>query len=94
MSVEALNMFIQEKHFRMDGLYVVRDLVRQGDWLAKIDLKDAYFLIPSLLPGFSVVHLGGVSLAGSLLFVRLQCAQSFESDEISGGLSQRKRKLN
>ena len=25
---------------------MVRDLVRQGDWLAKIDLKDAYFLIP------------------------------------------------
>ena len=23
-----------------------QDLVKQGDWLAKIDLKDAYFLIP------------------------------------------------
>ena len=29
----------------MEGFHMVRDLVRQGDWLAKIDLKDANFLI-------------------------------------------------
>ena len=30
----------------MEGLHMIRDLVRQGDWVAKLDLKDSYFLIP------------------------------------------------
>ena len=46
VNLKALNKFIQEEHFKMEGFHMVRDLVRQGDWLAKIDLKDAYFLIP------------------------------------------------
>ena len=41
----SLNKYILEEHFKMEGFHMVRDLVRQGDWLAKIDLKDAYFLI-------------------------------------------------
>ena len=43
---KALNKFIQEKHFKIEGFHMVRDVVKQGDQLAKIDLKDAYFLIP------------------------------------------------
>ena len=46
MNLKALNKYILEEHFIMEGFHMVRDLVRQGDWLAKIDLKDAYFLIP------------------------------------------------
>ena len=48
--LESPQHFIQKEHFKVKGFYMVRDLVKQGDWLAKIDLKDAYFLIP--------VHLG------------------------------------
>ena len=46
VNLKALNKYILEEHFMMEGFHMVRDLVRQGDWLAKIDLKDAYFLIP------------------------------------------------
>ena len=46
VNLKALNKYIPEEHFKMEGFHMVRDLVRQGDWLAKIDLKDAYFLIP------------------------------------------------
>ena len=49
VNLKALNKFIQEEHFKMEGFHMVRDLVRKGDWLAKIDLKDAYFLIQCIL---------------------------------------------
>ena len=41
VNLKALNKFIQKEHFKMEGFHMVRDLVRHGDWLAKIDLKDA-----------------------------------------------------
>ena len=47
VNLKALNKYIQKEHFKMEGFHMHgRDLVRQGDWLAKINLKDAYFLIP------------------------------------------------
>ena len=30
----------------MEGIHTLRDLLKAGDWMAKIDLKDAYFMIP------------------------------------------------
>ena len=30
----------------MEGFHMVKDLIRPQDWLAKIDLKDAYLLVP------------------------------------------------
>ena len=46
MNLKALDKFIVEEHFKMEGFHMVNDLVKPGDWLAKIDLKDAYFLVP------------------------------------------------
>lgn len=30
----------------MEGINTLRELLRKDDWLTKIDLKDAYFMIP------------------------------------------------
>jgi hypothetical protein len=30
----------------MEGIHMLRDLLKQGDWLVKIDLKDAYLTVP------------------------------------------------
>ena len=33
-------------HFKMEGLHLLRDLLKVGDYMCKIDLKDAYFCVP------------------------------------------------
>ncbi len=45
INLKALNFFIPHLHFQMEGVNTLRYTVRQGDWLAKIDLKDAYFSV-------------------------------------------------
>ena len=46
VNLKALNKFVAEEHFKMEGFHMVKDLVKPGDWLTELDLKDAYFLIP------------------------------------------------
>ena len=42
INVKALNNFVQTQHFKMKGIHTLKKLVRPGDWLAKVDLKDSY----------------------------------------------------
>lgn len=46
INLKALNGFVHTEHFKMEGIHVLRDLLRAGDWMTKVDLKDAYFMIP------------------------------------------------
>ena len=46
INLKALNQFIHPEHFKMEGIHTLRDLMRPGDWLGKMDLKDAYLVIP------------------------------------------------
>ena len=32
-------------HFKMEGIHTLKTLLQPGDWLAKVDLKNAYFSI-------------------------------------------------
>ena len=45
-NLKSLNQFVTYNHFKMEGFQVVRNLIQEGDWLCKVDLKDAYFCIP------------------------------------------------
>ena len=47
INLRPLNQFLRYQHFKMEGIHVVKDLLRQGDWLTRINLKDVYFSIPS-----------------------------------------------
>jgi Reverse transcriptase (RNA-dependent DNA polymerase) len=38
-----LNKFINYRKFKMENLLTAKDLVREGDYFCKVDLKDAYF---------------------------------------------------
>ena len=46
INLKGLNSFLQYTHFKMEGIHLLHDLVQPGDWLGKIDLKDAYFVVP------------------------------------------------
>ena len=45
-NLKSMNQFVTYNHFKMEGFQVVRNLIQEGDWLCKVDLKDAYFCIP------------------------------------------------
>ena len=46
VNLKALNSFVESTPFKMEGIHMLKDLLRPGDWMTKIDLKDAYFAIP------------------------------------------------
>ena len=46
VNLKPLNEFVVYHHFKMENLTTVKTLVRRDDWLVKLDLKDAYLLVP------------------------------------------------
>ena len=46
INLKKLNSFVQTEHFKMEGIHMLKDLQKPGDWITKVDLKDAYFMIP------------------------------------------------
>ena len=44
-NLKKLNEYVRYEHFKMEGVAAVVDLLQPGDYLAKIDLKDAYFAV-------------------------------------------------
>ena len=45
INLKSLNKFVYTEHFKMEGIHILRDLLRAGDWMTKVDLK-AYFMVP------------------------------------------------
>ena len=46
LNLKSLNNHIPYMHFKMESLKNVKDMLKQGDLMVKIDLKDAYFTLP------------------------------------------------
>ena len=46
VNFKCLNKYIVPYHFNMEGIHTLRDLLRRNDWMTKVDLKDACFMIP------------------------------------------------
>ena len=46
INLKALNFWVHPQHFKMEGIHTLREIVAQDEWLAKLDLKDAYFTVP------------------------------------------------
>ena len=46
LNLKPINQFMSVPKFRMETLAKVITAVRPGDWMASIDLKDAYFHVP------------------------------------------------
>ena len=43
LDLKKLKNFIHCLRFKMEGLFLVRELLSPNDWMYKLDLKDAYF---------------------------------------------------
>ena len=46
ITLKRLNQSVKTEHFKMEGIHMLKNLLRAGDWMANIDLKDAYFMVP------------------------------------------------
>ena len=46
LNLKALNRYIHTPHFKMEGIASVKDVLQSGDYMGKLDLKDAYLSIP------------------------------------------------
>ena len=46
LNFKSCNEAVLFKHFRMDTLSTVINLIRPGDYMASLDLKHAYYTIP------------------------------------------------
>ena len=46
IDLSTLNLFVDVAHFRMETIQSVLLSVRQGDWMASIDLKETYLQVP------------------------------------------------
>ena len=46
INLKNLNSFVDVQHFKIEGIHMLRDLLRKGDFMVKLDLKDAYFTVP------------------------------------------------
>ena len=46
INLHALNWFLGKESFKMEGLQVVKSLIQQGDFMMKLDPKDAYYALP------------------------------------------------
>ena len=61
INLKYLNKFVKSEHFKMEGLHTVKALLQKNDWMAKIDLKDAFFMVP-IAPQFRKFLLFSVGL--------------------------------
>ena len=46
ISLKHLNSFIPYQHFKMERLNLLQNMLQKGDYMCKLDLKDAYFCVP------------------------------------------------
>ena len=44
INLKQLNQWMDTPHFKMEGISTLRDLLRAGDWMVKVDLKDQQYL--------------------------------------------------
>ena len=40
------NRYIPYSHFKMEGLFLLKQTLQEGEYICKIDLKDEYFSAP------------------------------------------------
>ena len=44
INLKCLNKFVYTEHFKMEGIHILRDLLRTGDWMTKVDRPEGCIL--------------------------------------------------
>lgn len=55
INLKVLNGVVRYRHFRMEGIHLLRETLLQGKWMAKINLKDAYLRDPIAMESMAVL---------------------------------------
>ena len=58
INLKHLNRFVKSEHFKMEGLHTVKAPIQEHDWMAKIDLKNAFFMVPITQQHQHLLHSG------------------------------------
>lgn len=56
---EVSESFLEVPHFKMESIQSLKDVILPGDYLAKIDLQDAYLSVPMDAQSHPFVSFGG-----------------------------------
>ena len=46
INLRTLNSYVKTPHFKMETIHNLKDVLRQGDFMVRLDLKDAYLTVP------------------------------------------------
>ena len=46
LDLREFNLKVRKRYFRLESIKTARELLRSGDYMVKIDIKDAYFHLP------------------------------------------------
>lgn len=56
INLKGLNQFLTYRHFKLEGFQTVRHTVKRGDWMCKLDLRDAYITVPMAMSSRQFLH--------------------------------------
>ena len=48
INLKGLNNFVDAVHFKMEGIHMLKDTLKQGNWMTKVDLKDVMPMVETL----------------------------------------------
>ena len=89
INLKQLNQWVETPHFKTEGISTLWDLLRVGDWMVKVDLKDAYFTIPNLSSTLIVPEVHSAWQTLPILMLSIQpvlCPMDiYQSNETSDG---------
>ena len=46
INLKDLNKFLAFHHFKMESFQIAKDLIQEGEWMIKLDLKEVYHSVP------------------------------------------------
>lgn len=56
INLHHLNRLVKYRHFKMEGIHLLWDILLQEDWMIQLDLQDAYLTIPIQEPSWDLLR--------------------------------------